>query len=133
MFTKRALLTAVGAFGGFFLVLFFVFWALDTEFFRGDPEQGGQETPIRNEKTALAYAFCAQHVAKERRQETATAPAVEDYTAWDLGFNRYLIKAPIEHTDRPASTGNYLCRIKWRGSDEQSPDSWVVQSVEYVQ
>jgi hypothetical protein len=133
MFGKSGPLALLWAFGCFLLVLFFVFWVLDTEFFRGTPEQGGQATPLRSEKTALAHAFCAQQVAKERRQGSAAVRTSDDYTAWDLGFNRYLVKAKIERADAPTKTRNYLCKIIWQGGNEQAPESWVVQSIEYIQ
>lgn len=120
----------VAAFGGFFLVLFIVFQILDTEFFRGDPELGGSASPIRNEKTALAHAHCAEAAARNQGQAAGEARTLPDYTAWDIGFSRYLVKATLEDPSQPGRGKTYLCKILDQG--EAAPDEWAVQSIEYL-
>jgi hypothetical protein len=118
----------VAAFGGFFLALFLVFKVLDTKFFRGDPELGGSASPIENEKTALAHAYCAAAAAKSLGE--GGSRSLPGYTAWDIGFNRYLVKASLESPDRPGRGKTYLCKILDQGGS--APGDWVVQSLEYL-
>jgi hypothetical protein len=118
----------VAAFGGFFLALFLVFKVLDTELFRGDPELGGSASPIRNEMTALAHARCAEAAAKSLGRDSVRS--LPDYTAWDIGFNRYLVKAAVERPDQPGREKTYLCKVLSQGDSE--PAQWAVQSLEYL-
>lgn len=118
----------VGAVVGFFVALFVVFKVLDTEFFRGDPEQGGSASPVRNEKTVLAYTHCAAAAAKEPGQ--AGARTLPDYTAWDIGFDRYLVKATLENPGEPGRARTYICKIIDRGGAVS--EQWVVESIEYL-
>lgn len=120
----------VAAFGGFFLVLFVVFWVLDTELFRGDPELGGSASPISNAKTALAHARCAEAAAKSQGRAADGARTLPDYTAWDIGFSRYLVKATLEDPKAPGRGKTYLCKILDQG--EAAPGEWAVQSIEYL-
>lgn len=129
MFDTPGPLTRLWAFGG----LFFVFWVLDTEFFRSNPGQGGQETPIHNEKTALAQVFCEQQVLNERPLDATVTRYSKDSIAWDLGFNRYLVKAATERADDLPQPRPYLCKIVWQGGNAHASDSWIVQSLEYIQ
>lgn len=122
----------LGALGGFFLVLFLVSKVLDTEFFRGTPEQGGQATPIHDERAALAHAFCLQSVARQLGIQQTDTFASPQYTAWDLGFDRYLVRAQIERTDDPTGARRYLCKIVFRGGDENDINNWVVQSIDFL-
>jgi hypothetical protein len=115
----------VAAFGGFFLALFIVFLVLDTEFFRGDPDLGGSAIAAKTGKTDLAYQQCREEAAREARQELAKGTEPPDYTAWDLGFGRYLIKARLGQPSAPGRT--FLCRIAGRG------DGWTVEGMEYLE
>jgi hypothetical protein len=132
MYEKPGPLTLLWAFGGFFLVLFFVFWMLDTEYFRGNPDEGGQETPVRDDRAVHAHAFCARYITQQLRLDPLVSRSLPDYTVWDIGFNRYLVKAAIERADDPTQTRHYLCRILRRGGDPQTPESWTVQGVESI-
>ena len=118
----------VAAFGGFFLALFIVFQVLDTEFFRGDPELGGSAIAIRNAKTDLAQAQCARAALRDAGMDAGNALASPDYTAWDLGFDRYLVKSQARAAGAPAQSKSYLCRILNPGGGE----IWTVQSLEYL-
>jgi hypothetical protein len=120
------------ALGGFFLVLFLVSKVLDTAFFRGTPDQGGKATPIHDERAALAHGFCAQYVARRLNFNQAGTHALPQYTAWDLGFGRYLVRAEIERTDDPTGTRRYLCKIVLQGGDEYDINNWVVQSIDLL-
>jgi hypothetical protein len=120
----------VAAFGGFFLVLFIVFRVLNTEYFRGDPDQGGSAIPVRNEKTVLAHAYCAKSVIQRLGMNPDRARALPEYTAWDIGFNRYLVKAAVEDPDRTGRGKAYLCRLAEQ--EGSASGSWVVQSIEYL-
>ena len=106
----------VAAFGGFFLVLFLVFAVLDTEFFRGDPDRGGSQIAVKNAKTAAAHAHCAKKAGAENAPDA-------DYTAWDLGFDRYLVKAGN------GAVKAYVCHIVNPGGTEE----WRVQSIEFLE
>lgn len=109
-------LVLLAAFGGFFLALFLVFQVVDSEFFRGDPDLGGSAVAVKNAKTLEAHARCAEAA------HAAHPPA--DYTAWDLGFDRYLVKVGMgDGAVRP-----YLCRALNPGGAE----AWTVQSLEYL-
>lgn len=110
-------LILVAAFGGFFLVLLLVFQVLDTEFFRGDPDLGGSAVAVKNAKTLAAHRECAREARTEASPET-------DYTAWDLGFERYLVKVQARGAAKP-----YLCRIANPGGAE----TWTVQSLEFLE
>jgi len=132
VFKKSGAMVVLVALGGFFLVLFLVSKVLDTEFFRGTPEQGGQATPIQGERAALAHTFCAQHVARQLNFGQTGTFASPQYTAWDLGFDRYLVRAQIERTNDPTGTRRYLCKIVFQGGDENDINNWVVQSVDFV-
>lgn len=120
----------LAAFGGFFLVLLIVFKVLDTEFFRGDPDLGGSATPARNEKTALAHAFCAQTAIERLAWNQDRARSLPDYTAWDLGFDRYLVQAMVENSAEPGQGQTYLCKVLNQGGGSAAGD-WAVQSVEF--
>lgn len=127
---KSGLLILAAAFGGFFLVLFIVFEVLDTEFFRGDPAQGGSASPIVNEKTELARSYCSKSVAQLLRVESAQLRGLPDYTAWDIGFDRYLVKASVDNPARPGQSKTYICKVL--DQRDASPENWVVQSVEFL-
>ncbi|CAL1239045.1 hypothetical protein [Candidatus Methylocalor cossyra] len=115
----------VAAFGGFFLVLFVVFQVTDLEFFRGDPERGGSALPVRTPSTDQAHRECTRWVVEHLRLEAGRVHSLPDYTAWDLGFDRYLVKAELAGEDGvPART--YLCRVRLQG------EAWAVESVEYL-
>lgn len=120
----------VAAFGGFFLILFVVFKVLDTEFFRGDPELGGSASPISNERTALAHVHCAEAAAKDQGKTAGEIRSLPDYTAWDIGFSRYLVKATLENPKEPGRGKTYLCKILNQG--DSASGEWVVQSIEYL-
>jgi len=113
----------VAAFAGFFLVLFIVFKVLDTEVFRGDPELGGSASPIENAKTAQAHEVCRGAAVKQPGWESGRV--LLDYTAWDIGFNRYLVKATLEKPDQPGRGKTYICKVSDDGG-------WTVQSLEFL-
>ncbi len=119
----------VAALGGFFLVLFFVYWVLETEFFRGDPDLGGSAVAVKNGKTALAHERCARAVARDGRMDTGLPGAPADYTAWDLGFGRYLVKAQARASEAPERAKAYLCRVSNQGGAED----WTIQGIEYLE
>lgn len=97
---KPGALTLFWAFGGFFLVLFFVFWMLDTEFFRGNPRGGRSGDP--GQMAVHAHAFCAWCVTQRLRLDSLMSPSLPDCKVWDIGFDRYyLVKAAIERADDP--------------------------------
>lgn len=132
MFEKSGPILTLAAFVGFFLTLFLVFRVLETEFFRGDPDLGGEATPIRNAKTALAHSSCARYAAQRLNLDATKTLALPEYTAWDLGFDRYLVKANVQRTDDPAWTQPYLCKIVFRGSQDQDAGNWLVQNIDFV-
>lgn len=126
---KPTLLTVLLAFGSFFVVVALVRWVINSEWYRGTAEQGGQATPVKNEQTALAHAFCAKQVAQRLKLDAATSSPSADYTAWDIGFNRYLVKARLDRTDQPQLPRHYLCRILYQGGQRDEPGNWEVQSI----
>lgn len=130
MFRQSGFLILVAAFVGFFLVLFFVFKVLNTELFRGDPAQGGSASPVANEKTALAFSYCSESVAKLLRADVGAVGKLADYIAWDIGFDRYLIKAAVSNPTQPGRSKTYICKVAAQG--DATPGSWVVQSVEFL-
>lgn len=121
----------IAAIGGFFLLLFVVFQVLDLEFFRGDPDQGGSAIPVENEKTALAHAHCARAAIERLRLDPERARARSEYTAWDIGFHRYLVKAGVEEGQEPDRGKTYLCKIVEQ-DDSGAEQRWIVQSLEYL-
>lgn len=133
MFRKSGPMAILAAFIGFFLVLFLVFEVLDTEFFRGDPDRGGEATPTRNERTALAHAYCARDATRRLDLDEAGTRALPDYTAWDMGFDRYLVRARLERTDDPVRTRQYLCKIVFQAGPGSGGGDWQVQSIDFVQ
>jgi hypothetical protein len=130
MSNTRGLLIVAAAFGGFFLVLFIVFKVLNTEFFRGDPELGGSAQPIVNEKTALAFARCVERAAKDLRLAPDRSRPPAEYTAWDIGFDRYLVKATVEDGGTPPRGRTFLCKISDPGGAEVA--GWEIQSLEFL-
>jgi hypothetical protein len=117
--------TLIVAFGGFFLAVFIVFEVLNLEFFRGDPDLGGHATPIRDGNAALAHEQCARAVSGNLGLDPQ-AGGGSDYTAWDIGFGRYLVKAAVPSGGKGAAAGHYLCTVL------RQADRWAVQSLEYV-
>jgi hypothetical protein len=121
---------AVAGFAGFFLLLFLAYLILETEFFRGDPALGGQETPIRNALTESAHEYCDKAVWDTLRPGTQPSVAVAaDYTAWDIGFGRYLVKSFVQV---PNGTKDYLCRINQKGNDPGAKAHWQIESLELI-
>lgn len=127
---RSGILVLIAAFGGGVLLLFFVFAVLNTEFFRGDPEQGGSANPVANEKTATAHSFCSESVAQILHLDVALVRSRPDYTAWDIGFGRYLVKAAVENPTEPQQSKTYICKVL--DNRDASPESWIVQSVEFL-
>lgn len=125
---KYSPLTLLAAFSGFFFVLLVTFKILDTEPFRGNVEQGGQASPVTNAMTERAHNFCALYIARsQNRQTPGEFKSSKDYLVWDLGFNRYLVKA------QPPGIGPaYLCKIIYRGGDSAEAKNWSLQSVDFV-
>ncbi|MFN5745999.1 MAG: hypothetical protein ACK443_07935 [Methylococcaceae bacterium] len=120
----------VAGFAGFFLLLFLAYLILETEFFRGDPALGGQETPLRNALTDSAHEYCDKAVLGTLRLGTQPSAAVAaDYTAWDIGFSRYLVKGLV-HV--PNGTRDYLCRINKKGDDPGAKANWQLESLELI-
>jgi hypothetical protein len=120
----------IAAIGGFFLLLFVAFQVLNLEFFRGDPEQGGSATPIKNEKTALAHAYCTKSAIEGLHLDPERARVLPEYTAWDIGFNRYLVKATVEDANGPGRGKTYLCKVLDQGGSGE--ENWALQSLEYL-
>jgi hypothetical protein len=116
----------IAAFGGFFLALFLVFQVLDTEFFRGDPDLGGSAQPVRNPKTDLAQTHCAEAAIQQAGLDAQQWRALPEYTAWDIGFDRFLVKGAARAAQAPAKS--YLCRVLNPGGGA----SWTVQSLEFL-
>ena len=130
MQNKSGLLILASAFGGFFLILFIVYKVLDWEFFRGDPALGGSASPVVNEKTERARDFCYESVARILQVGVAQVREQPDYTSWDIGFDRYLIKASVNDPVRPGKTKTYICKVQGRGDSDA--EGWTVQSVEFL-
>lgn len=118
----------VAAFGGFFLALFLVFQVLDTEFFRGDPDLGGSAQAVHSSKTDAAQAHCAQAAVQQAGLDASQWTAAPEYTAWDIGFDRFLVKGAVRAASSPAQAKPYLCRALNPGGGDQ----WTVQSLEFL-
>lgn len=118
----------IAALGGFFVVLFLVFQVLDTEFFRGDPDLGGSAQAVRNPKTDLAQTHCAEAAIQQAGLDAQHWTASPEYTAWDTGFDRFLVKGAAHAVPPSSQVKPYLCRILNPGGGE----SWTVQSLEFL-
>lgn len=112
-------------------MLFIVFKVLDTEFFRGDPDQGGSASPVRNEKTALAHAHCSEAVSELVARDGGEAGILPGYTAWDIGFDRYLVKAVVQTPGNAGKPRTFLCKVVEQA--DPPPPRWVVQSIDFLE
>ncbi len=107
--------------------------ATETEWLRGTPEQGGDSRPVSNDKTALAFSHCNRHLQTIEPGRRFALPSAPD-REWDLGFDRYMIRASVRSADSASGTEQreYLCRIHYLGGDASDSLNWTVAGFEFT-
>lgn len=122
--------------------LFFVqFWLVptvvktvtDTEWLRGNPEEGGNASPVSDESTAAAYVQCNRHLQLQQPKTPLLFPNLPE-RSWDLGFGRYMIAgmgtASADNAD--TMTHRYLCRIRFLGGGLSDNQNWKLDALEAI-
>ncbi len=90
-------------------------------------------TSIKNQKTQVALAHCAQYL--QDNFDLAPSDRVDDkeYTAWALGSYMYVIKSyvHIEAAAEGPSSKLFACRIQYKSGDEFKAENWDISQFSY--
>lgn len=101
--------------------------AVHTPVFTGDPKLGGQSIAVRDDRTAMASIHCKTFIRQQIPLSRSTTFPKNDYTAWDIGFGRYLIRSyvDIETPDGASQRKNFVCKLRFTGNDENNLRNWT--------
>ena len=108
---------------------------VNSELFTGDPAKGGDPVAISNEKTAMAYIQCNDHVSHSFGAGDATEFPTKRYKAWDIGFGRYLVRSEftLKKENGIYEPKTYVCEIRYLGGDKSDAKSWALMGLDYSQ
>lgn len=115
------------------VILPFVTKVTGTELFTGKSEQGGQNTAINDDRTAMAFIQCNNRLRESLDGSDSVDFSQQDYTAWNIGFGRYVVKSYFDETDPSGILlrKNYACEIVYVGGDELKADNWTLLGIDY--
>ncbi|MEN8260241.1 MAG: hypothetical protein ABFS02_06595 [Pseudomonadota bacterium] len=106
---------------------------VNSELFTGDPARGGDAVAISNEKTAMAYIHCNNHVSHACGSPDATEFPTKNHKVWDIGFGRYLVNSQfnLKNAGGIYQPNTYVCEIRYLGGDDSDANSWALMGLDY--
>ncbi len=103
----------------------------NSDLFTGDSSQSGEPTQVHDDRTAMALLQCNRFVQDKFDEKATLVFANTAYQAWDLGFERFLVKSQVDVTEPNEATvrKNYVCELKHTDGDLAEHSNWKLQGL----